>query len=222
MSTTNTAANKSVPNWNASGDWFDVCKCNIPCPCIFAQTPTYGDCDGVLAYHIKKGQYGEVSLDGLNVLGLNYFKGNVWAGETKITLAFFFDEQANPQQREALQMIFSGRAGGFMAQLANLIGDVRGTEFAPIKFEIAEDLSYWSAEIPEKVMAKAEALTGPTTPLGKRVQTINPPGSEVGPGAAGAVATWGIAITDEVDAMGFKWERKGRSSKHIPFNWTGP
>lgn len=222
MSTTNTASNKSVPNWNASGDWFDVCKCNIPCPCIFAQTPTYGDCDGVLAYHIKKGQYGEVSLDGLNVLGLNYFKGNVWAGETKITLAFFFDERANPQQREALQMIFSGRAGGFMAQLANLIGDVRGIEFAPIKFEIAEDLSYWSAEIPEKVMAKAEALTGPTTPPGKRVQTINPPGSEVGPGAAGAVATWGKAVADEVDAMGFKWERKGRSSKHIPFEWSGP
>ena len=222
MSTTNTAANKSVPNWNASGDWFDVCKCNIPCPCIFAQTPTYGDCDGVLAYHIKKGQYGEVSLDGLNVLGLNYFKGNVWAGETKITLAFFFDERANPQQREALQMILSGRAGGFMAQLANLIGDVRGIEFVPIKFEIAEDLSYWSAEIPEKVMAKAEALTGPTTPPGKRVQTINPPGSEVGPGADGAVATWGTAITDKVDTMGFKWERKGRSSKHIPFDWTGP
>ena len=78
-----------------------------------------------------------------------------------------------------------------MAQLANLIGDVRGIEFAPIKFEIAEDLSYWSAEIPGKVMAKAEVLTGPTTPLGKRVQTINPPGSEVGPGADGAVATWG-------------------------------
>ena len=74
----------------------------------------------------------------------------------------------------------------------------------------------------KKVMAKAEALTGPTTPPGKRVQTINPPGSEVGPGAAGAVATWGTAITDEVDAMGFKWERKGRSSKHIPFDWTGP
>jgi hypothetical protein len=38
-------------------------------------------------------------------------------------------------------------------------------------------------------IAKAEALSGPTTPPGKRVQTINPPGSEVGPGAAGAVAT---------------------------------
>jgi hypothetical protein len=66
-------------------------KCNIPCP--------YGDCDSVLAYHINKGKYGEVSLDGLNVLALDNFKGNVWARETKITLAFFFDERANPEQR---------------------------------------------------------------------------------------------------------------------------
>ena len=200
----------------------DVCRCNVPCPCEFAQTPTFDECDGVLAYHIKKGKYGEVLLDELNALALDYFKGNVWAGETKITLAFFFDERVNPEQREALQMIFSGRAGGFMAQLANLIGDVRGTEFAPIKFGIADDLSYWSAEIPGKVLAKAEALTGPTTPPGKRVQTINPPGSEVGPGTAGAVATWGKSLVDEADAMGFKWERKGRLSKHIPFEWSGP
>jgi hypothetical protein len=58
------AAN-NIPQWKASRDWFDVCKGNIPCPCEFAQTPTYGDCDGILACHIKKGQYGEVPLDGL-------------------------------------------------------------------------------------------------------------------------------------------------------------
>jgi hypothetical protein len=45
----------TIPDWRVSGDWFDVCKCNIPCPCEFAQTPTYGDCDAVLAYHIKDG-----------------------------------------------------------------------------------------------------------------------------------------------------------------------
>jgi hypothetical protein len=208
-----------IPNWRASGDWFDVCKCNIPCPCEFAQTPTYGDCDGVLTYHIKKGQYGEVPLDGLNVLVIGYFKGNIWAGETKFDGAFFFDERANEKQSEALEMIFTGKAGGFMAEFAKLLGEVKGMDYAPIKFEISDDLSYWSAEIPGKVLAKAEALTGSTTPPGKRVQTINPPGSEVGPGG---VATWGTAFADEVDAMGFKWERKGRSSKHISFDWNGP
>ena len=72
-------ANDTIPNWNASGDWFDVWKCSIPCPCEFAQAPTYSDCDGVLVYHIKKGNYGETTLDSLNVLAVGYFKGNIWA-----------------------------------------------------------------------------------------------------------------------------------------------
>ena len=211
----------NVPKWKASGDWFDVCKCNIPCPCEFAQTPSYGDCNAVLAYHINTGNYGETVLNELSVLALSSFEGNIWAGNTKISIAFFFDEQANEEQREALQMIFSGKAGGFMAQIAKLIGDHRGIKFAPIKFQVADDLSYWSAEIPGKIIARAEALTGPMTPPGKRVQTINPPGSEVGPGT---VATWGMAVSDKVDAAdtGYKWERSGNSSKHIKFDWSGP
>jgi hypothetical protein len=86
--------------------------------------------------------------------------------------------------------------------------DLKDIEFAPIKFEVADDLFCWSAEIPGKVLAKAEALTGPMTPSGKRVQTINPPGSEVGPGTT---ATWRKAIADEVNnAMGFKSGWNGR------------
>jgi hypothetical protein len=212
-----------IPQWKVSGDWFDVCKCNIPCPCTFAQAPSYGDCEGVLAYHIISGNYGdETSLDGLNVLFVGGFEGNVWTGEAKnAKMGFFFDERANEKQREALQMIFMGKAGGFMTEFAKFFGDIRGIEFAPIKFEVAKDLAYWSAEIPGKVVAKAEALAGPMTPPGKRVQTLNPPGSETGPGT---VATWGRALASEVeaDSMGFKFDWKGRSSKHIPFDWSGP
>jgi hypothetical protein len=210
----------SVPKWNVSGDWFDCCSCNVPCPCIFAQSPTNGECEGVLAYHIKSGLYGDSRLDGLNVLMVGGFKGNIWAGEAKdARMGFFFDERANEKQREALQMIFMGKAGGFMAEIAKLFGETRGTEFVPIKFEVAKDLASWSAEIPGRVVARAEALAGPMTPPGKRVQLINAPGSETGPGT---VATWGRAATNEVDAMGFKFDWKGRSSKHIPFDWAGP
>ena len=210
-----------IPKWSLLGDWFDVCKCNIPCPCTFAQTPSYGDCDGVLVYHIKKGQYGEILLDELNVLVLSYFKGNIWSGNTKAEIAVFFDERANKEQRNALNMIFTGKAGGFMAEFAQLNGEVRGIEFALINFEVADHLAYWSAEIPGKVMAKGEALTGPMTQKGKRVQTINAPGSEVGPGT---VTTWGTAVIDEVNVpdVRYQWKRSGRSSKHITFNWSGP
>jgi hypothetical protein len=51
------------------------------------------------------------------------------------------------------------------------------------------------------------------------VQMLNAPGSEVGPGQ---VATWGKATTHKVEALGLKWEVDGKSSKHIPFYWSGP
>ena len=127
--TTTASTQEKIPKWRISGDWFDVCKCNIPCPCEFAQTPTYEDCDGILAYNIKKGNYDQTALDGLNIISLGSFKGNIWSGDgtTKVNLALFFDEKANAQQREALNMIFSGKAGGFIAEFAKLpawkIGD---------------------------------------------------------------------------------------------------
>jgi hypothetical protein len=134
-------------------------------------------------------------------------------------MGIFIDERADESQREGLQTIFGGHAGGWPGEFANVIGEVRGIEYVPIEFEIADDLAYWSATIPGKVTARAEALTGPTTPEGKRVQVHNPPGAEVGPGQT---ATWGVATADRAEGFGFKWEWDGRSSKHFPFDWSGP
>jgi hypothetical protein len=47
----------------------------------------------------------------------------------------------------------------------------------------------------------------------------NAPGAEVGPGQ---IATWGVATAGGADAFGFKFEWPGRSSKHFPFDWSGP
>ncbi len=207
-----------APKWHVKGDWFDTCKCSIPCPCYFAQPPSEGDCDGVLAWHIREGRYGDVALDGLNVIALGAFTGNIWAG-AKITMGIFLDQRADQRQREALQMIFGGRVGGWPALFAGLIAELRGIEFARIEFEVADDLAFWRAEIPGKVVASAEALTGPTSLPGRRVQVHNPPGAEVGPGT---IATQGKATADQAQAFGFSWSRKGRSSKHMPFDWSGP
>ena len=90
--------------------------------------------------------------------------------------------------------------------------------FVPITFTVADDLAYWRAEIPGKVIATAEALLVPQRRLG-RASNLNPPGYEVGPGQ---VCTWGKATANQVDAHGFQWDWAGKSSKHIPFDWTGP
>lgn len=209
----------TIPAWQVTGDWFDVCKCTIPCPCTFAQPPNSGDCEGVLAYNIRRGHYGAVRLDGLNILGVTRFTGNIWDGKTKAAMGLFLDESASGDQREALQSIWSGQAGGFPAIFVTLIGEMRGIEYVPIHFEIADDLAWWRVDIPGRVIARAEALTGPMTPEGRRVQTHNAPGSETGPGT---IATWGRALADSVDAFGFRWDWAERSSKHIPFDWSGP
>jgi hypothetical protein len=72
-----------VPRWQLAGDWFDVCNCSIPCPCTFAQAPTYGNCEGILAWHIREGRFGGTRLDDLNVVALGAFEGNIWAGEPR-------------------------------------------------------------------------------------------------------------------------------------------
>jgi hypothetical protein len=208
-----------IPRWWMKGDWFDVCSCNIPCPCEFAQPPTNNHCEGVLAYHIREGEYAGTRLDDLNVIAIGQFDGNIWSGNAKLAMGLYIDERADQAQRDILQQIFSGQAGGFMASFARLIGEFRGLEFVPITFNIDDTLAYWRAEIRGKVVAAGEALSGPTTPPGARVQMLNPPGSEVGPGQ---ICTWGLAVTNQVDAHGFRWSWAGKSSKHIPFDWTGP
>mgnify|MGYP003577940664 CR=1 FL=1 len=67
-----------VQKWSLKGQWFDVCRCAIPCPCSWAQPPDDDFCEGILLWHIQEGHYGNVKLDGLNVAMLGSFRGNVW------------------------------------------------------------------------------------------------------------------------------------------------
>jgi len=210
----------NVPVWHTKGEWFDVCRCNVPCPCSWAEPPDDGYCEGILVWHIAEGRYGDVALDGLNVVAVATFKGNIWTGEhSEPKMGVLLDERADEGQREALQMIFGGQAGGWPGRFTEIFGpEMVGLEFAPIEVEIAPDQSCWRAEIPGRIHAAANALSGPTSE-GKPPRIENLPGSETGPGGIG---TQGKATTDNADAFGFKWDRAGKSSKHITFDWSGP
>ena len=78
----------TVPEWRLVGDWFDVCSCNVPCPCGFAQAPTNNRCEGVMAYHVREGAFGGVALDGLNVIVVVTFEGNAWLKRTGLDRHF--------------------------------------------------------------------------------------------------------------------------------------
>jgi hypothetical protein len=57
---------------------------------------------------IREGHYGTVQLDGLNLLALSAFEGNLWMEDVKARMGFFIDERADAQQRESAADDFHG------------------------------------------------------------------------------------------------------------------
>ncbi|TGR61622.1 DUF1326 domain-containing protein, partial [bacterium M00.F.Ca.ET.194.01.1.1] len=57
-------------SWQLSGSYFENCNCDVVCPCLMSTNaqltsrPTQGVCDVALVFHIDKGNYGDVRLDG--------------------------------------------------------------------------------------------------------------------------------------------------------------
>ena len=102
-------------SWRIAGSYLEACNCEAICPCRRIDgraggRSTEGICMGALSWGIESGRFGEVVLDGLNVaLVLRYDddeEGSPW------TFALYLDERGDEVQREALQSIFLGRAGG--------------------------------------------------------------------------------------------------------------
>lgn len=89
---------------------------------------------------IREGNYGDVDLSGLNVVGVLRFEGNIWDEDTRMDAGLVLDERADERQREALQTVFGGQAGGWPKVFADtMVGNLLGLEFAPIELEISDD-----------------------------------------------------------------------------------
>src|SRR2546422_9453721 len=109
-----------APRWRIRGEWQGSCSCDIGCPCTFDQLPTLGYCQGLLAYHIEKGNFGELSLNNLYMVSVGkYGQGRLLAGHWVV--GYGFDDKANSEQRQALRIIFMEVAEGTVAILRRVI-----------------------------------------------------------------------------------------------------
>jgi hypothetical protein len=120
-------------SWKIAGSFFEACNCNVACPCVFLSPPTSGECTLLLAWHIDQGRFGQTDLNGLNAVLAVYSPGHMM--EVKWKVALYVDEKANQSQQDALTQIFSGQAGGHLAALGPLIGEVLGVKTVPIDYQ---------------------------------------------------------------------------------------
>ncbi len=98
------------PAWSLTADYVETCNCDFGCPCNFNGFPTYGSCEALDLFSIRKGRYGEVALDGLDVILAAAWPRAIHEGNG--TAQLYVDERANPKQRDAILQIFGGQAGG--------------------------------------------------------------------------------------------------------------
>ena len=144
--------------YRLEGSMLEVCSCAAICPCWVGKDPDGGTCEGVIAWHFEKGEVDGTSVSGLTFAVAVFIPGNALAGNWRAVA--FVDEKATPEQEEALLATYTGRKGGPVADLAQLIGEVVGVERAPIAFEVERGKG--TLRIGSAVDAEMEAFEGAT------------------------------------------------------------
>ena len=76
----------------------------------------------------------ELDVSGLTLAAQVHIPGNVLKGNWRAKV--YVDDKATPQQEEAILNLYTGKLGGPVADLVELIGEVAGVERAPITFEL--------------------------------------------------------------------------------------
>ena len=126
--------------WEIQADEFVTCNCDYGCPCQFNALPTHGDCQAVPGFMIKKGHFGDVSLDGLNVVGVLRWPGAIHEGGGEALM--IIDERATEEQRNALLTILSGEETEPFATVWNVFAGTLETVHDPVfaAIDIAVDV----------------------------------------------------------------------------------
>jgi hypothetical protein len=163
----------------------------------------------LLSWHIEEGSVDGVDVSGRTIAALGHIPGNILKGNWTVRL--YVDEQATPQQKEALLSVWTGKKGGPVADLAKLIGKVESIEQVPITFA-AEGVK---GSI--KIGSVVEASLQPFTDASGRPTAIHDSIFSTIPGSPAYV---GRASTYKVNAPGFKIDLQNHSAVSGSFRFA--
>jgi hypothetical protein len=210
MSTAETAVQTEPVSqgYQFQGTLLEACNCDVLCPCWIGEDPDNGTCSSVVAYHFDQGSIRGIDVSGLTISNVVFIPGNVLAGNW--TQVIFVDDRATDEQAQAIVDAFTGKLGGPLADLAQLIGERLDVVRAPISHEIQEGRG--TLRVGDKVVAEMEPYRGPdgsvTTLHNSIFSTV--PGSPAWVGKAGRFAV-------NMPEHGWTYEFEGRNA--IQSDW---
>ena len=199
--------------YRIAGDYVEGCACRLICPCDLSEdAASMKGCQATFVWHIDRGRYGDVGLDGLTMVGLILKpEKNVNASVGKMEWGLYLDEKADAQQRAALAAVFK-------AQFGNQFGTLRGPKFVPIAFAKkatdADGLAdEYRVDIPNTLSLKNTVFKDEH---GKRTVRLNSPGAMI-PAQYYAKA---VHHTYRDDDWKVAWDFAGRQSFYGTFDYA--
>jgi hypothetical protein len=167
--------------YQLEGRLLEVCTCNTLCPCWVGEDPDSGTCDGVLSWQVDRGTVDGVDVSGHNLTILTHIPGNILKGNWRVVV--YIDDKATDRQQEALLNVWTGKLGGPVADLAQLVGEVMAVERVPMSFGVEGGKGTLHIGPIEAEMAPFKGATGEATTMHDTVFTTIP-GSPAYPGKA--------------------------------------
>ena len=146
------------PRWNAAGLLFENCTCQVVCPghFHFSQVCTVDPCNGYWAIRFDEGEFDGIALAGTAAVLVYESPQHMIEGGWRVGL--IVDERASPGQREAIEAILTGKAGGPWEVLARFFGERSPTRYEPI--EIAQDGRTLSLRVGELLEGSIKEIRG--------------------------------------------------------------
>jgi hypothetical protein len=195
--------------YDLEGSLLEACDCGTLCPCWIGEDPDGGTCQAVVAYHFDRGEIVGVDVGGLSFVGVAFIPGNILEGN--FTQVIFIDDNASEEQEQAMLDAFTGKLGGPLADLAELVGEVKEVKRAPISHQISEGNG--TLRIGDgTVFAEMEPYRGPdgteTTLHNSIFSTV--PGS---PAYVGKASKYSVDVPEH----GMTWSFEGRNA--IQSDW---
>ncbi len=202
-----------MSGYQLKGSLLEVCSCDVLCPCWIGEDPDQGTCDSVVAYHFDSGTINDVDVGGLTLVSVVNIPGNVLEGNWRQLV--YVDDDASDEQEGAILDAFSGKLGGPLADLAELIGERVAVERAEIMHELegAAGKLTVGTNGDTKVHTEMHPYQGPdgsTTTLNNSIFSTVP----------GSPAYVGVADTQKIDIPehGYEWSYEKKNA--IQSDWT--
>jgi hypothetical protein len=173
-----------------------------------------GSCHVTLGFDIRDGRYGSVDLSGLGaVVVLNSPPGQARA-DGNLSAAVYVDERASSDQRDALQTILSGQAGGLFGALAPLLGTPLGAKTTRIEF--SGDAKRRGLKIGGVGEFTVEAIPG-SVDVNQPITLINM--NIFNPGHP---LTQAVAVSSSYQDHGMHWDNTGGNGYITTLDLKGP